>query len=129
VGAGTSGAVFASRLTEDEGRSVLLLEAGGDPFDDQNVNIPILADSVRGTEFDWNYRTVPQKHACLGHVNNVRTVATPCVKRGFPTDPQRKRDLGVEPSAKTCNCKLLLPLGECKRAIPLFPKFIWTCYY
>jgi len=72
VGAGTAGAVFASRLTEDAERSVLVLEAGGDPFDDQNVNIPILADSVRGTEYDWNYHSVPQQHACFGHVNNVR---------------------------------------------------------
>lgn len=72
VGAGTSGAVFASRLTEDDNRTVLILEAGGDPFDDQNVNIPILADSVRGTEYDWIYHTVPQQHACFGHVNNVR---------------------------------------------------------
>lgn len=71
VGAGTSGAVFASRLTEDSERTVLLLEAGGDPFDDQNVNIPILADSVRGTEYDWQYHTLPQQQACLGHVNNV----------------------------------------------------------
>jgi len=75
VGAGTSGAVFASRLTEDEDRSVLLLEAGGDPFDDQYVNIPILADSVRGTQYDWNYHTVPQQNACIGHVNNVRHLA------------------------------------------------------
>jgi len=74
VGAGTSGAVFASRLTEDEDRSVLILEAGGDPFDDQNVNIPILADSVRGTEYDWQYHTMPQQQACLGHVNNVCTI-------------------------------------------------------
>jgi len=75
VGAGTSGAVFASRLTEDEQRSVLVLEAGGDPFDDQNVNVPILADSVKGTEYDWQYHTVPQQQACLGHVNNVRHAA------------------------------------------------------
>ena len=75
MGAGTSGAVFASRLTEDEQRSVLVLEAGGDPFDDQNVNVPILADSVKGTEYDWQYHTVPQQQACLGHVNNVRDAA------------------------------------------------------
>jgi len=74
VGAGTAGAVFATRLTEDDERNVLVLEAGGDPFEDQNVNIPILADSVRGTEFDWKYHTVPQQHACFGHVNNVRHV-------------------------------------------------------
>jgi len=85
VGAGTSGAVFVSRLTEDDDRSVLVLEAGGDPVDDQNVNIPILADSVRGTQFDWQHHTVPQQHACLGHVNNVGYVTfTPTHAAGRP---------------------------------------------
>lgn len=70
VGAGTSGAVFASRLSEDEGRSILLLEAGGDPYNEQNINIPIMADNVRGTEYDWQYKTTPQKFSCFGHVDN-----------------------------------------------------------
>lgn len=73
MGAGTSGAVFASRLTEDDGKSVLLLEAGGDPFDEQNINTPIMADNVRHTVYDWQYHTVPQKDACFGHINNVTT--------------------------------------------------------
>lgn len=72
VGGGTSGAVFASRLAEEEDKTILLLEAGGDPTNDPNINIPIFADSVRGTEFDWQYRTVPQKDACKGHIDGVR---------------------------------------------------------
>lgn len=71
VGAGTAGAVLASRLAEDDDKDVLLIEAGGDPLNDHNINVPAFADIVRGTEFDWNYRTVPQKFACKGHVDNV----------------------------------------------------------
>lgn len=69
VGGGTSGAVIASRLAEDVDTSVLLVEAGGDPGNhNPTIDVPLMADSVRGTEFDWQYRTVPQKTACLGHV-------------------------------------------------------------
>jgi len=72
VGGGTSGAVLASRLAEEKKKSVLVIEAGRDPSGVLSIDIPLLADSVRGTEFDWQYRTVPQKSACLGHVDRVR---------------------------------------------------------
>lgn len=75
VGGGTSGAVFASRLAEEEDKTILLLEAGGDPSNEPNIHIPIFADSVRGTEFDWQYRTVPQKDACKGHIDGVIPLA------------------------------------------------------
>ena len=73
VGGGTSGAVLASRLAEDKKKSILLIEAGRDPTGVQSIDIPLMADSVRGTEFDWQYHTVPQKSACLGHVDKVLT--------------------------------------------------------
>jgi len=71
VGGGTSGAALANRLGEAKKKSVLVIEAGRDPSGVQNVDIPLMADSVRGTEFDWQYRTVPQKTACLGHIEKV----------------------------------------------------------
>lgn len=71
VGGGTSGAVLASRLTEDEDVEVLLIESGGDESNNDAVEIPIFADQVRGSQADWSYRTVPQRHACKGHVDQV----------------------------------------------------------
>ena len=66
VGAGSAGAIVATRLSEDPGRSVLLLEAGPDYPD-----IGKLPDEIRlghggdrniwarafgaGSEYSWNY--------------------------------------------------------------------------
>ena len=80
MGGGTSGAVLASRLAEEKKISILLIEAGGDPSGVQSIDIPLMADSVRGTEFDWEYRTVPQKSACLGHIDKVRMSVIVTVK-------------------------------------------------
>jgi len=71
VGGGTAGAVLAARLSEDAKSEILLIEAGGDESRNPAVEVPIFADQVRGSEADWSYRTVPQRHACKGHVDGV----------------------------------------------------------
>ncbi len=60
-GAGTSGCVLASRLTEDPDVSVLLLEAGG-PDSNYLFHWPAgFAKMTKGIA-SWGWSTVPQKH-------------------------------------------------------------------
>jgi choline dehydrogenase len=69
VGSGSAGAVVAARLAEDKGHSVLLLEAGGNPsflFD-----TPSIAPLLQNTDFDWGFKTVPQKNSSLGLEDQV----------------------------------------------------------
>lgn len=63
VGAGSSGAVVASRLSEIEQWSVLLLEAGGDETEISDV--PLLAGYLQLSSLDWKYRTEPSERYCL----------------------------------------------------------------
>ena len=59
VGAGSAGCAVASRLSEDEACSVLLLEAGG-PDSDSNIQIPARFSELFHTDLDWDYQTAPQ---------------------------------------------------------------------
>ena len=56
VGGGSAGSVMASSLS-GTGFSVLLLEAGP-PDAARNAAVVTPADSVWGTDMDWQYRTV-----------------------------------------------------------------------
>ncbi|EIN09539.1 pyranose dehydrogenase [Punctularia strigosozonata HHB-11173 SS5] len=63
VGAGTAGSVVASRLSEDPSVSVLLLEAGVSNQEGPlalQAQVPGLCVGLLGTQYDWNYTTVPQ---------------------------------------------------------------------
>ena len=64
MGAGSSGAVIASRLSEDPNVSVMLLEAGGP--ENQITDVPLVAASLQQTPVDWAYQTEPQQAACFG---------------------------------------------------------------
>jgi hypothetical protein len=60
IGSGSAGSIVANRLSKDF--SVLLLEAG--PTDNHlNVKLPPAFPKLFKSSMDWNYKTIPQKHA------------------------------------------------------------------
>lgn len=59
IGAGSAGCVLASRLTEDPGCRVLLLEAGGEG-ESATIRTPALYGQLQDSPCDWGDRTVPQ---------------------------------------------------------------------
>lgn len=60
VGGGTSGLVVANRLSEDPNVQVLVIEAGGDHTNNDSIKIPILHEGLKGSEVDWNFKSLPQ---------------------------------------------------------------------
>lgn len=64
VGGGSAGCLLANRLSANPNRTVLLIEAGG--VENGATDVPLFALLHFHGPFDWDYRTEPQKHACLG---------------------------------------------------------------
>lgn len=63
VGGGSAGVAVARRLSDNPKQRVLLLEAG--PDEPTVVTVPVFAFRANNTQYDWQYKTTPQKRACL----------------------------------------------------------------
>lgn len=63
IGAGVGGSVVASRLHKDLPHlSILLIEAGSDVSDHPLVAEAKTFPLLLGSDMDWGYSTVPQRH-------------------------------------------------------------------
>jgi choline dehydrogenase-like flavoprotein len=64
VGGGTAGCVLASRLHEQHpNASIVMIEAGPNNHDHDSIKNPSAAFFLHGSDYHYNYKTVPQKHA------------------------------------------------------------------
>lgn len=61
IGGGTAACILANRLSKNPANEVLLLESGKQP-DNAKFKIPASFHQLFKTRYDWNFKTVPQKH-------------------------------------------------------------------
>lgn len=74
VGAGAAGATVARRLAEIPEWKILLLEAGGEEA--FAISIPTMAHYWQFTDYNWNYNTENETHACKGLIGKYCPLPT-----------------------------------------------------
>src|ERR1700758_4890070 len=93
IGSGTAGAVPAGRLPEQADLRVALVEAGG-PAEDPRIADPLGWPALQGSNVDWGFATVPQRHTAArvhawprGRVLGGSSAINPMAHvRGHPSD-------------------------------------------
>jgi len=104
IGAGSAGCVVASRLSEDAGCSVLLLEAGGSD-DHWTIRMPLgFLSAMMNPRFAWGFMSEPE--AALGGrplwvprgriLGGCSSINGMFYMRGHPADFDEWRDLGCD---------------------------------
>ncbi|TDL20968.1 GMC oxidoreductase [Rickenella mellea] len=85
IGGGTAGLCLAARLSEDPTISVAVLEAGNAYIRHPVTSVPgLMAKYLNDPNYDWCFKTVPQKHAngsqigfnrgkCLGGTSSINS--------------------------------------------------------
>ncbi|KAL3868280.1 hypothetical protein ACJMK2_041107 [Sinanodonta woodiana] len=86
VGGGSAGAVLASRLSEKDDVTVLLLEAGGEESETPLYHIPAAWFFLQKTEADWGYHTESQKFSHFGLKGNRSILNAMIYNRGSRYD-------------------------------------------
>ncbi|MGA0599326.1 GMC family oxidoreductase [Caulobacter sp. KR2-114] len=104
VGGGSAGCAVAARLSEDPGKTVLLLEAGG-PERHLLMKMPLTFTALRGhPTLEWGYGTDPEPYvngrivpAARGRVlGGSSSVNGMMYSRGHPRDYDQWRQLGAD---------------------------------
>ncbi|KAH9628646.1 hypothetical protein HF086_007851 [Spodoptera exigua] len=67
IGSGTAGSVMAHRLATETNYTFIVIEAGTKSH--ALLEAPVLGPFFHGSLLDWQYQTVPQKHACYAMKN------------------------------------------------------------
>ncbi|KAJ2918908.1 hypothetical protein MD484_g1504, partial [Candolleomyces efflorescens] len=68
IGGGTAGLAVASRLAEDNSRTVLVLEAGKDVSNETSVRVPGLWPAHWGMDYDWKTSSAPTENVGPVHM-------------------------------------------------------------
>ncbi|CAF1257288.1 unnamed protein product [Rotaria sordida] len=68
VGSGSAGAVLTNRLSEENDKRILLIEAGGVDTKSE-IHMPAAYFTLQRSDIDWQYKSVPQLYSHFGCIN------------------------------------------------------------